>query len=639
MKKTLLSLIILLLTICNQIQGQTQTRDRQKEEKIEKQLEAINPSVVNTFKNATKAMDEQNYKLADSLYSVVYTKTPNFDHLLRRYGSVQLNLGNNQKGIDLSKKAVEINRSAYNLINLAEGYLIAKDSTKFYEAQQLINEAKKLPKIDESDDLYLYVVEIQISLQLNDINTFEKTVAQLEKKYPNEMLSHYYKAVLFAYKEEWRESKKEILKAQEKGLEQSAVDEFLNSGIDDEILKINIAIYLGIIVGIWILGLLLLYIIGKLFSRFTLDAIENNQLETSSAKPGGWLRSGYKTLMNVGGFYYYISLPIILILIVAITAGIIYLFLLAGTIPIKLAAILIIGAVISIYNMIRSLLLKLDYTDPGRELKKEEAPKLFHLTDEVAQIMKTRPIEEIRITPWNDLAVYETGTRKEKKNDEGKRILILGTSVLKNFKTEDFKAVLAHEYGHFTHRDTAGGEVAFRVQNDITKYFIALHNAEQNTIWNIAFHFLRLYNFIFLRISHGATRLQEVLADRVAAETFGTPSFVNGLTHVIKRQIEFDKYVNTEIDEAIESKRPLNNLYELKETTDTTIEEELNKILNSKTTEDDTHPSPADRFRYISGIKTTTISKDNSLVTDLFENWNVLTEEMTQTIEAKIERY
>ena len=158
--------------------------------------------------------------------------------------------------------------------------------------------------------------------------------------------------------------------------------------------------------------------------------------------------------------------------------------------------------------------------------------------------MGTRPIEEIRITPLTDLAVYETGTKREKMNDEGKRILILGTAVLKDFKKEDFKAVLAHEYGHFTHRDTAGGEVAFRVQNDITKYFIALYNAQQNTIWNVAFHFLRLYNFIFQKISHGASRLQEVLADRVAAETFGTIAFVNGLTHVIKRQIEFVKYAD-----------------------------------------------------------------------------------------------
>ncbi|QKJ64893.1 M48 family metallopeptidase [Flavobacterium sp. M31R6] len=635
MKKVKLSLIIILSIICTQLQAQAPTRDRQKEEKIEKQLEAIDPSLVQIFKEATVAMDKQNYKLADSLYSIVYSKAPNFDPVLRRHGSLQSSLGNTKEGIDLCKKAVEINRSAYNLTSLAEGYLISKDTTKLYEAQQLFKEATKLPNGEDVDILAGYV---QISLQVNDITTAKEVVEKLKAKYPNEMLTHYYSSIMLAYGEQWREAKKEILKAQEKGLPQEEVDRILNLGINNEILKMNAVIYFGVIVAVWAFGLLLLFLVGKFFSNVTLKAIENNQLETSSVKPGGWLRSGYKTLINVGGFYYYISLPIILVLVIGLTVGIIYLFLLAGTIPIKLVAILVIGAVVTIYNMIRSLLLKVDYTDPGRELKRDEAPNLYNLTDEVAQIMGTRPIEEIRITPLNDLAVYEKGTRREKMNDRGKRILILGTAVLKDFKKGDFKAVLAHEYGHFTHRDTAGGEVAFRVQNDITKYFIALHNAQQNTIWNVAFHFLRLYNFIFQRISCGATRLQEVLADRVAAETFGTPSFVNGLTHVIKRQIEFGKYANVEIEEAVELKRPINNLYELKGNHSATIEEELHKLINSVTTEDDTHPSPADRFRYIDGIKTANILEDDSLVKDLFQDWSGLTDEMTKTIEARIDR-
>lgn len=635
MKKVKLSLLIIMMLICVHLQAQAPTRNRQKEEKIEKQLGAIDPSLVQIFKDGTIAMDEQKYKLADSLYSIVYAKAPNFDPVIRRHGSLQLSLGNTQEGINLSKKAVEINRSAYNLTSLAEAYMISKDSTKYYEAEQLFMEALKLPN---GDDVEILAEAVQASLMVNDITTAKIFVEKLKEKYPNQMFTHYYTAVMLAYGEKWKEAKKEILKAQEKGLPQEDVDQFLNSGINDEILKINAMFYFGLIVAVWAFGLLLLFLVGKLFSNITLKAIESDQLETSSVKPGGWLRSGYKTLINIGGYYYYISLPVILILIIGFTGGIIYLFLLAGTIPIKLVAILVIGALITIYNMIRSLLLKVDYSDPGRELKKEEAPKLFSLTSEVAQIMGTRPIEEIRITPLTDLAVYETGTKREKMNDEGKRILILGTAVLKDFKKEDFKAVLAHEYGHFTHRDTAGGEVAFRVQNDITKYFIALYNAQQNTIWNVAFHFLRLYNFIFQKISHGASRLQEVLADRVAAETFGTIAFVNGLTHVIKRQIEFGKYADVEIEEALELKRAINNLYELKGNQDATIEEELNKALNSKTTEEDTHPSPADRFRYIEGIKTVNILEDNSLVSDLFENWNALTEEMTKTIDARIVR-
>jgi Zn-dependent protease with chaperone function len=636
MKTAKLSLIIIVSTICLQLHSQPTVRDRQKEEIIEKQLEAIDPTMVQTFKDATIAMDEQKNELADSLYSIVYAKVPNFDPLLRRLGNLEVVLGKTKDGLSLSKKSVEINRSAYNLSSLASGYLMQSDSTNLIKAQSLLKEAIKLPNGDELDILATYV---QISFQMEDIVSVKSGLDQMKSKYPDEMLTHYYNSFILASEEKWKDAKSEILIAKEKGLPQEDVDRFLDSGINNEIYKINGMIYFGIILGIWILGLLILFLVGKLFSKLTLNAIEKNNLETSSAKPGGWLRSGYKTLISAGGFYYYISLPIILVLVIALTMGIIYLFLIVGTIPIKLTIILIIAAGATIFGMIRSLLVKVDYTDPGRELKTEEAPDLYHLTTEVAQLMGTRPIDEIRITPLNDLAVYEKGTWREKMNDKGKRILILGTSVLNNFKKEDFKAVLAHEYGHFAHRDTAGGEVALRVQNDMTKYFIALYKAEQNTVWNVAFHFLRLYNFIFRRISHGATRLQEVLADKVAAETFGSRSFSNGLTHVIKREIEFNKYANIEIEEAVKFKRPLNNLYDLKETHDDQIEDELNKALNAKTTEDDTHPSPVDRFKYIDGIQSSNSRNDSSLVKDLFHNWNALTEEMTKALEDKVDRY
>ena len=55
---------------------------------------------------------------------------------------------------------------------------------------------------------------------------------------------------------------------------------------------------------------------------------------------------------------------------------------------------------------------------------------------------------------------------------------------------------------------------------------------------NVAFDFLRIYHFIFRRISHGATRLQEVLADRVAALMYGPVAFEEGLTHVVRQSVE-----------------------------------------------------------------------------------------------------
>jgi hypothetical protein len=72
--------------------------------------------------------------------------------------------------------------------------------------------------------------------------------------------------------------------------------------------------------------------------------------------------------------------------------------------------------------------------------------------------------------------------------------------------------VLAHEYGHLAHSDTAGGDVALRVNLDMMKFAFAMARARHAVWWNIGFQFLRLYHVLFRRISYGATWLQEVLA-------------------------------------------------------------------------------------------------------------------------------
>lgn len=62
---------------------------------------------------------------------------------------------------------------------------------------------------------------------------------------------------------------------------------------------------------------------------------------------------------------------------------------------------------------------------------------------------------------------------------------------------------------------------------------------------------------IFLRVSQGASRLQEVLADRWAAIICGPQAFSEGLTHVIRQSIEFRLLSNIEIELARKEERRL----------------------------------------------------------------------------------
>jgi len=307
-----------------------------------------------------------------------------------------------------------------------------------------------------------------------------------------------------------------------------------------------------------------------------------------------------------------------------------------GRIPIKLVLILCVGAVVTVYKMFRSLFLKLEKEDPGRALKLEEAPRLWDLTKNVANTVQTRAIDEIRITPGTEVAVYEKGTLRERSNDKAKRILILGVGALNGFELNSFRAVLAHEYGHFTNRDTAGGDVAMRVNDHMLKFAKAMYISGQAVWWNVAFQFLRVYHFIFRRLSHGATRLQEVLADRVAALKYGAKAFEDGLTHVVRKGAEFQALATREINASAAAQRRLQNLYELTGDDNPDIRESAEMELNRETSEDDTHPSPTDRFRFTRRITTQTEPPISGMVWDLFADREALTTEMTAFVQGEL---
>jgi Zn-dependent protease with chaperone function len=635
MKPTTLTILFFILLFSSPLFSKNQTRDLNKEQKIESELQIINPNLVSIFKKATLAMDQNNYPLSDSLFRIVYREAPAFDPAIRRLGMLQLYFGKVDEALEFCEKAVIINKSAYNLLSLAYCYFNPGTKQDLSKALGLLNEAKLLPNGDDED---IEVMMAQIALKQNNIPDFRTSTNLLLQKHPDVMATHYFAAILATQDEDWPTAKNQILQAKNMGLSEDLVQKFLDSGVNSSLRKRQYGTTFLWIVGVWLTGLFLLFLIGKLLSNITLRSIEKLAQSAVPNASTKILRPIYRLFMNVGGIYYYLSLPIIIVLVLGLVVGLFYLFLYIGHIPIQIMAVLAIGSCFTIYSMIRSLFVKIDYSDPGRKLTQEEAPGLFKLAEEVASAIGTRPIDEIRLTPTTELAVYERGSWKDKFQDNAKRVLILGVGILKDFNQTDFRAVLAHEYGHFSHRDTAGGDVALRVRNDMTKYFYALYQAGQNVWWNLAFQFLRLYHFIFRRISHGSTRLQEVLADTIAAKTYGKVAFQNGLIYVIKRDIEFNFLANLEIEDAKKSKRSFHNLYELSGSLTSSAEEELEKSLSRTTTEDDTHPSPSDRFRFISNIQASTIHEDSSKIKELFLNWDTLTEEMTSQIEEQINR-
>jgi len=642
--KTQLPLVVLLLAtlISTSFAQQPQERDLKKEAAIWEQLKLVAPAELENFKLATIAMDTNKFDVAVKLYEGVMLKAPEFDPVIRRLGICLVLSGKIEEGLGLLQYAVSKNRSPENLISLAQALAYPSEKQQGTKEQKqqamlLVAEAMKSPAV--GNDPSYPVLLGQLALELDNLDRLREATTKLVAEHQDLMITHYLNAIVAATDERWLTAESEIHKAESLGLPHEEAQKFLDSGIASNARVWHYAYYALGLVSAWLVGLLILFLVGKFMSRITLRSIETEDPNQPTSKSQLALRLWYRRLINIAGLYYALSIPIVMFLVLAVAGSLTYGFLMIGRIPIKLVLILCVGAVVTVYKMIRSLFLKLEKEDPGRALKLEEAPRLWDLTKNVANTVQTRAIDEIRITPGTEVAVYEKGTLRERSNDKAKRILILGVGALNGFELNSFRAVLAHEYGHFTNRDTAGGDVAMRVNDHMLKFAKAMYISGQAVWWNVAFQFLRVYHFIFRRLSHGATRLQEVLADRVAALKYGAKAFEDGLTHVVRKGAEFQALATREINASAAAQRRLQNLYELTSDDNPDIRESAEMELNRETSEDDTHPSPTDRFRFTRRITTQTEPPISGMVWDLFADRAALTTEMTAFVQGELGLY
>lgn len=638
------TVFLLCLACAGLTNAQMQPRDMAKEEKIWQELQKVAPKTLDTFKAATGALDKNNYEEAAKLYTEVLKQAPNFEPALRRAGGALISSGKRAEGLALSEKAVSLSRSPENLISYAFALTGAEANYQPTQAdlQQAFTLSKEaLQKNPEEEDYVLSVA--QFSLYTNHIEDFRNAVNILQTKYPELPATHYFNGIRLANDGYLDDAEAELKKAENLGMPPEATKEILTAiqtEKDSQYFGLGKYFYYGIyLVGAWAFGLLVLFVAGKILSAKTLRSIENSDPNDITGGGQSGLRSIYRKVIAVAGIYYYLSQPVVMLLVLFAAGAIILFFFYVGSIPIKLVVIIGFVALATVFYMVKSLVIRAKVEDPGRILTEAEAPGLWALARDVAKTVETRPVDEIRITHGAELAVYERGGIRAKMQDKAERVLIVGLATLNGFSQNAFRAVLAHEYGHFSNRDTAGGDIAMHVNNDIMRLAQSMALSGTATFYNIAFHFLRFYHFLFRRITHGASRLQEILADRVAVYQYGADAFREGLTHVIRRDIEFNHLAEKEINAAFGANRALQNLYEMTvqdEGAKKTLEQEFNEHIARPTTEDDTHPSPADRFKLASQIKPKETTPISGEVWDLFRNREALTQEMNNLLESRL---
>lgn len=585
--------------------------------RIRAELEAIAPGTVETFDAANAAREGGDWAAAAEGYAAVVTEAPTYVHAVRRLCGVQVRLGDRADAIANCRRAVGMDALAENRVALASALVERADESAPPPSLEEIGEATRLvdDALAERPEMrFAHYVSCRIAFDREDLERLGHCSAALRRLEPDAPLGWYAGAVHSLSMGETNTARELAAGAEARGVPREALAGMIAS-IDDLEYEQQGGIFgvawswAKIVVPAWLGGFAVLIALGFVLSRATLASASKAPTGRSAEVKGSdrSLRRLYGAVLWLTCVYFYLSLPLVLLAVVGAAAGLIYGFLAVGRIPIKFALIVVILAAVTVWAALKGLLAvfaKGSDQDPGSRVDLSEHPKLKAVLTEVAEKIGTRPVDNVYLEPTTNIAVMERGGNMAMGHGS-ERCLILGVGALDGMRLGPFKAILAHEYGHFQNEDTAGGGFALAVRRSL--YSMAASMAQHGAAawYNPAWLFLNGFHWVFLRTSQGASRLQEILADRWAALAYGSSAFADGLTHVIRRSIEFDAHVDASLKDVVDRRVSMSNLYThepAERIAPDQIEDAFAKAFDRAPSPFDSHPAPKDRIRWVEAL-------------------------------------
>jgi Zn-dependent protease with chaperone function len=394
-----------------------------------------------------------------------------------------------------------------------------------------------------------------------------------------------------------------------------------------------------IVLGAWAAISMLLLAAGSLLSALALAQARRLPADRTGRATGAsaaLLRAYSAVIVACAGFYYASLLALIVAAVLG--GGFIFGFFAPGPIPI---GVVVVASVLMLAMGWSVFFAGVPDRDPGPRLTAEQSPALRAVLDEVAAKIGTRSVDSVYLRPGAGVSVMERGGLLRRLRDQSERCLILGVGVLDGMTQGQLRSVLAHEYGHFVNKDTSGGRVALVVQSSLFalgRRLVARGAADwSNPYWL----FVQAFYRIFMRISLGAMRLQEVHADRWAAFAYGSESFASGLTHTHCQRIRFNAHANATLKEVIDGKLALSNLYSYRPQTPPEAEglqRALEELMAQKPSPYHSHPCLADRIELVRalGVQSPEDESSRAEAWALFADRAALEQQMTELIRGNV---
>jgi Zn-dependent protease with chaperone function len=198
-----------------------------------------------------------------------------------------------------------------------------------------------------------------------------------------------------------------------------------------------------------------------------------------------------------------------------------------GLLPIGLVA----GALtLSTWAVVRSLFLPPPLPRFGIDLVELEQPRLFAALREVATVAGSLPVNQVELGPGTGIAVLEEGSAAKVILGRGRRRLRLGFWAVHELDEDELKAVLAHEFGHFSNGDTRLTPIIHHVLTATQLMIYRMATARWWARLNPVYWYLPTWLQTFQRVTAAHSRIAELLADDVAARAYGGTTLRAALT-------------------------------------------------------------------------------------------------------------
>ncbi|MFB7243820.1 peptidase [Streptomyces populi] len=156
--------------------------------------------------------------------------------------------------------------------------------------------------------------------------------------------------------------------------------------------------------------------------------------------------------------------------------------------------------------------------DHGVAVGPDDQPELWAEVRAAAEVAGERPPDELYLVAEVNAGVAEQSRLLGLL--PGRRRMLLGLPLLAGLTVPRLRAVLAHEFGHYSDRDGRLGALTMRGRKAVLHTVEMFH--EGSTALHEAIGGLYVgYAHVFLRASQSVARDQELTADRMAAEHAG----------------------------------------------------------------------------------------------------------------------